>query len=107
MPFQWPSRGDVWLLDVGEQGGGEERTGLVVSDNDFNHSPAGLAVVLPLTRRYLGINHLHIEVTTVESGLGVNAYIQCDQLLTVTTEQLLERRSQLSSNRMRLVDDRL
>ena len=49
-----PSRGAVWLVDLNPTKGHEQagiRPGLVVSNDIFNHGPAGLVVLLPLTTR--------------------------------------------------------
>lgn len=59
-----PSRGEIWLVDLNPTRGHELagiRPALVVSVDLFNHGPAGLVVVLPLTTRLKGIP-FHVEV---------------------------------------------
>jgi len=48
-----PSRGDVWLIDLNPTRGHEQagvRPALVLSEDTFNHGPAGLSVLLPIDR---------------------------------------------------------
>ena len=52
MTTQLPSRGEIWMVDLNSARGHEQagvRPALVVSVDTFNHGPAGLAVVLPVT----------------------------------------------------------
>ena len=54
MTTQLPSRGEIWMVDLNPTRGHEQagvRPALVVSVDTFNHGPAGLAVVLPVTSR--------------------------------------------------------
>jgi mRNA interferase MazF len=69
-----PSRGEIWLADLGA-GRGHEQTGprpsLVVSDDTFNTNPAGLVMVVPLTSKISKSKNIptHIPVTPPEGGL--------------------------------------
>ena len=71
-----PSRGEVWLVDLNPTRGHEQaglRPGLVVSTDAFNHGPAELVVILPLTTRARGIP-LHVAVNPPEgevTSIGV------------------------------------
>lgn len=62
MTTQLPSRGEMWMVDLNPTRAHERsgvRPALVVSVDTFNHGPAGLAVVLPVTSRQKGIP-LHV-----------------------------------------------
>ncbi|MGI6209653.1 MAG: type II toxin-antitoxin system PemK/MazF family toxin [Anaerolineae bacterium] len=66
-----PSRGDIWLVDLGPTPGHEQagrRPALVVSTDAFNQGPAGLVVVLPITTTERGIP-LHVPVNPPEGGV--------------------------------------
>lgn len=59
-----PSRGEIWLVDLSPVRGHEpagRRPALVISVDEFNHGPAGLVHVIPLTTKERGIP-LHVEV---------------------------------------------
>ena len=76
MPAQ-PSRGQIWLADLNPTRGHEQagqRPVLIVSTNVFNHGPADLVFVLPLTRTQRGIP-LHIPVDPPEGGLTARSYV--------------------------------
>lgn len=72
-----PSRGQVWLADLNPTRGHEQagtRPVLVVSHNTFNHGPAGLVFVLPLTRTDRRIP-AHIPINPPEGGVKVRSYV--------------------------------
>jgi mRNA interferase MazF len=78
MTPQLPSRGEIWLVDLNPTRGHEQsgvRPALVVSVDTFNHGPAGLAVVLPVTSRGKGIA-LHVSVDPPEAGLTTRSFIK-------------------------------
>lgn len=59
-----PSRGEVWMVDLDPTKGHEQagrRPGLVVSVDLFNHGPADLVVLVPITSKAKGIP-FHVEV---------------------------------------------
>jgi mRNA interferase MazF len=104
-----PSRGEIWLVDLNPTRGHEQagvRPGLVVSTDLFNHGPAGLAVVLPLTARSRGVP-LHIPVTPPEGNVRQPSFIKCEDIRSVSTERPIERWGVISSDTMAVVADRL
>jgi mRNA interferase MazF len=88
-----PSRGEVWLADMGT-GRGREQAGqrpvLVVSDDSFNSGLAGLVMVVPLTSKIAKSTNIpaHIRVDPPEAGLKTPSVILCDQLRAVSKERL-------------------
>lgn len=93
-----PSRGDVWDVDLGnpighEQGG--SRPALIVSVDQFNHGPAELVVVLPITKRDKRIRS-HVPVKRGTAGLTVDSWIKCEDIRPVSTKRLTRFRGSVS-----------
>ncbi|MBX7235590.1 MAG: type II toxin-antitoxin system PemK/MazF family toxin [Caldilineales bacterium] len=105
-----PSRGEIWLADLDPTRGHEQmgwRPVLIVSANLFNHGPAGLVFVLPLTRTFRGIP-VHVPVEPPEGGLREPSYILCDGLRSIAKERLHGPPwGKVSAATMRQVEDRL
>ena len=104
-----PSRGEVWLVDLNPTKGHEQagiRPGLVVSNDIFNHGPAGLVVLLPLTTRDRGIS-LHIGVDPPEAGLRERSFVKCEDVRSVAKERLVSRWGTVSSTTVDEVEDRM
>jgi len=104
-----PSRGEVWLIDFSPTRGHEQtgtRPGLVISVDLFNHGPAGLVVVLPLTTRHRGVP-LHVAVDPPEGGLRERSFIKCEDVRSVSTERLIGKWGTTAPMTLRLVEDRL
>jgi mRNA interferase MazF len=104
-----PSRGEIWLVDLNPSRGHEPkglRPGLVISVDPFNHGPAGLVVLLPLTSVAKGIP-FHVEVRPSEGGVKVKSFIKCEDIRSVAQERLSRRWGQVSSSTMWVVEDRL
>lgn len=109
MTTQLPSRGEIWLVDLNPTRGHEQagvRPALVVSVDAFNHGPAGLAVVLPVTSRAKGIA-LHVPVDPPEAGLTMRSVIKTEAVRSVAVERLTRRLGQVSHATMAQVEDRL
>jgi mRNA interferase MazF len=87
-----PSRGEIWLVDLSPVRGPEQartRPGLVVSVDDLNHGPAGLAVV-PITTKAKGIP-FHVAVPAQEGGVGERSYIKSEDVRSISKERLANR----------------
>jgi mRNA interferase MazF len=85
-----PSRGEIWLADLNPIRGHEQagtRPVLVVSTDIFNHGPAGLVFVLPLTRTDRRIP-AHIPLEPPEGGVSRRSLILCDALRSVSKDRL-------------------
>ncbi len=104
-----PSRGEIWLVDLNPTRGHEQagvRPGLVASVDLFNHGPAGLTVVLPLTTRDRGIP-LHVGLEPPEGGVRQQSFIKCEDARSVASERLMERWGTVSQDTLLAVGDRL
>ena len=79
---QAPARGQVWLIDLDPTRGHEQagtRPGLVVSVDQFNQTPLGLAVVVPITSRAKEFP-LHVRIDPPEGGLQHPSFAKCEDV---------------------------
>src|SRR5262245_49064878 len=86
-----PSRGEIWLTDLNPVRGHEQagrRPSLVVSDDTFNHGPAGLVIVVPITSKQKG-TPLQVEVLPPEGGLSMRSFIKCEGVRSISKERLV------------------
>ena len=82
------------------------RPALVVSVDAFNHGPAELAVIVPLTTTERGIP-LHVPVNPPEGGVRQRSFIKCEDVRSVSRERLTDRWGSVSGNTMTAVEERL
>lgn len=104
-----PSRGEIWTVNLNPVRGHEQaglRPCLVVSVDLFNHGPAELLVVLPITSRDKRVP-LHIPIDPQQSGLEVRSYIKCEDIRSISRDRLREHKGHVSPGVMALVEDRL
>ncbi|MCE7986757.1 MAG: type II toxin-antitoxin system PemK/MazF family toxin [Caldilinea sp. CFX5] len=85
-----PLRGEIWLANLDptlshEQAG--NRPVLIISTNQFNRGPAGLIMVLPVTRTDRGIP-AHVVVNPPEGGLSARSFILCDGIRSISKRRL-------------------
>lgn len=104
-----PSRGEIWLVNLKPTRGHEQagiRPGLVISVDLFNHGPAGLVVMLPLTSVAKGIP-FHVEILPPEGGVKVRSFIKCEDVCSVAKERLSQTWGRVSGSTLAAVEDRL
>jgi len=104
-----PSQGEIWVADLNPVRGHEQagkRPCLIVSVDLFNHGPAGLAVVIPITTRRKGIP-FHVEIGPSESGLKETSFIKCEDIRSISSERLSGRLGTVSTHTLELVKERL
>jgi mRNA interferase MazF len=53
----------------------------------FNHGPAGLVFVLPLTRTDRRIP-IHVPIDPPEAGLSTRSFVLCDALRSISRDRL-------------------
>jgi len=104
-----PSRGEIWLMDLNPVCGHEQagrRPALVVSVDGFNHGPAGLVIVIPITTKDKGIP-LHVGVFPPEGGLNEQSFIKCEDVRSVAKERLVRCLGRVEEGTLAEVEDRL
>jgi mRNA interferase MazF len=93
MSLPKPSRGEVWFLNLDPSQGREQagnRPALVISADRFNHGPADLVVVLPVTSQAKGIP-FHVAVAPPEGDVRHLSFIKCEDVRSVSRSRLVER----------------
>lgn len=103
------SRGEIWLVDLNPVCGHEQagrRPALVVSVDGFNHGPAGLVIVIPITTKDKGIP-LHVGVFPPEGGLNEQSFIKCEDVRSVAKERLVRCLGRVEEGTLAEVEDRL
>jgi mRNA interferase MazF len=98
-------RGEVFWADFGQPRGSEQagrRMVLVVQNDAGNRSSPTTIVAAVTTRRPSRQYPFHVWLGA--RTLGEPAIVQCEQLLTISTERLIERAGALPPAAMRQVD---
>ncbi len=109
MTSPYPSRGDVWRVNLDPSRGHEQagtRPALVVSVDLFNQGPAELVVVVPLTTTARGIP-LHVEVAPPEGGLRQRSYVKCEDIRSISRARLISHWGAIAPQTLAEVDERL
>src|SRR6266700_4673201 len=104
-----PCRGDVWMITFDPTVGREQagrRPALVVSVDKFNHGPADLVVVLPVTSQDKK-QPIHVAVVPPEGGLTVPSFIKCDDIRSVSKRRLKRFHGVVAERTMANVETRL
>ncbi len=104
-----PSRGEIWSVNLNPVRGHEQagqRPGLVISADTFNHGPAGLVVIIPITAREKGIP-FHVAINPPEAGVSKKSFIKCEDIRSVSTERLSKCLGNVSHGILEAVEDRL
>ena len=104
-----PARGEIWYTQI-ERARGHEQAGsrpaLVVSCDIFNRGPAGLVVILPITKTQRDIP-AHVAIDPPEGGVNMSSAILCDHIRSVAKERLQECWGRVSSDTMKAVEEQL
>lgn len=104
-----PARGEIWLADLNPVRGREQagmRPCLVISVDPFTQSPAGLAIVIPMTTRARNIR-THVPITPPEGGVREVSFVKCEDVRSVSTERLVTRWGLVMPPTLAAIEDRL
>ena len=104
-----PSRGEIWTVNLNPVKGHKQagfRPGLVISVDTFNHGPAGLVVIIPITTKEKGIP-FHVAINPQKAGVSKKSFIKCEDVRSVSTERLSKCLGKVSLETLRAVEDRL
>lgn len=109
MSLPQPSRGEVWSVNFDPTKGREQagtRPALVLSVDKFNHGPADLVIVLPITSKDKH-QPIHVPVTPPEGGLPLLSFIKCDDIRSVSKQRFHQFYGTLSAQTMAEVEKRV
>ena len=104
-----PSRGDIWSVNFDPTLGREQadaRPALVLSVDKFNHGPAELVIVMPLTSKDKR-QPIHVRVTPPEGGLTVPSFIKCEDIRSVSKQRFKQFYGIITTQTMAEVEKRL
>lgn len=99
----------MWLADLGPTRGHEQkgrRPVLVISSDIYNSGPAGLAVIVPMTKKDRGIP-MHVKIAPPDGGLKAKSFVMCDAVRSVSKDRLVKKWGAVSHAIMHDVEDRL
>jgi len=107
---QFPSRAEVWVANLDPTEGHEQagtRPVVIVSSDMFNHGPARLIFIAPLTRTDRGIP-FHVPIDPPEGGLRTRSFVLCDAVRSISTQRLGNGPlGMVSATTMAVIEDRL
>ncbi len=109
MKSSLPSRGEIWLANLSPTAGREKsgtRPCLIVSVDVFNHGPAELVIVVPLTSRHKSIP-LHVRVQKGEGNLDNLSYAKPEDIRSVSKSRLTRKIGSVNANMLNEVLDRI
>ena len=104
-----PSRGEIWMVNLNPTRGREQagiRPAMILSADPFNHGPADLVILLPITSKRKGIP-FHVHVGPPEGGVKTDSYIKCEDIRSVSKQRLAKRWGRVSAGTMKVVEDRI
>lgn len=102
-----PNRGEIWSADFNPTTGHEQagvRPALILSVDKFNHGPAELVIVVPMTSKN---KHLPVQVAVLppEGGLTKPSFIKCDDIRSISKKRLRQYYGRVSARTLREVED--
>ncbi len=86
-----PNLGEIWLADLDPTQGHEQagrRPVPIVSSNTFNHGPATLVIIAPLTRTSRGLP-IHVEIQPPEGGVRDRSFVLCEAVRSISKTRLI------------------
>jgi mRNA interferase MazF len=104
-----PSRGEVWIVSLDPSRGREQagnRPALVFSVDLFNHGPADLVAVLPITSKSKGIP-FHVPIKPPDGGLKLESFAKCEDIRSISKERLLQRLGSVGPKTMEAAEYRV
>jgi mRNA interferase MazF len=109
MSARQPCRGDIWSVTFDPTLGREQagtRPALVLSVDKFNHGPADLVVVLPITSKDKR-QPMHVQVFPADGGLKLTSFIKCEDIRSVSRQRFRQFHGIASARTMTEVETRV
>jgi mRNA interferase MazF len=106
-----PSRSEIWIVRLDPIEGreqGRQRPALIVSHDTFNHGPAEIVVVVPLTTRHRPeFEQFRVPVKPPEGGVSEVSYAMPDQIRAISSGRLARRLGRVGPATLARVEDRV
>lgn len=107
----FPKRGEVYLIDLGQEGKGSEQRGLrpaVIVSNDKGNAASSIIQVAPVTSQKKNKLPVHVELNT-RDGLKTESLICIEQAKCISKERgfingNIIKITQLSDKKLREID---
>lgn len=93
------------MVDLSPTRGREQsgmRPALVLSVDKFNHGPADVVIVVPITKTKRSIPS-HVMVPAGEAGLTFESYIKCEDLRSIPKDRLVRHMGDVTYPRIESV----
>lgn len=93
------------MVDLSPTRGREQdgmRPALVLSVDKFNRGPAGLVIVVPMTKTLRRIP-THVPVPAGEAGLTFDSYVKCEDLRSISKDRLVRHMGDVTYPRIESV----
>lgn len=94
------------MVDLSPTRGREQdgiRPAMVLSVDKFNHGPADLLIVLPITTTQRKIP-THVPVPMGEAGLSSDSYIKCEDIRSISKDRLVRHMGDVTFPRIESVE---
>ncbi len=94
------------MVDLSHTRGREQdgiRPAMVLSVDKFNHGPADLLIVLPITTTQRKIP-THVPVPMGEAGLSSDSYIKCEDIRSISKDRLVRHMGDVTFPRIESVE---
>ena len=104
-----PARGEIWLADLDPTRGHEQagrRPVLILSEDPFNRSRAGLVIAVPITSA-LRSNPFRVRLSPMDGGLKVESDVLCEAVRSISKDRLVVRFGKVKAATLVIVEDRL
>ncbi|HWY48324.1 MAG TPA: type II toxin-antitoxin system PemK/MazF family toxin [Bryobacteraceae bacterium] len=104
-----PGRADVWSINLDPTLGREQsgtRPALVVSVDKFNHGPADLIAVLPITSKDKK-QPIHVPIKPPDGGLSTLSFVKCEDIRSVSKQRLKQFYGTVSAQTVIEVEKRI
>lgn len=79
------------------------RPAMVLSVDKFNHGPADLLIVVPMTKTRRNIP-THVPVPIGEAGLTFDSYIKCEDIRSIAKDRLVRYMGDVTYSRIESVE---
>jgi mRNA interferase MazF len=106
-----PSRSEIWIVRLDSIEGreqGRQQPALIVSHDMFNHGPAEIVVVVPLTTRHRPeFEQFRVAVKPPEGGVSEVSYVMPDQIRAISNARLARCLGRVGPTTLAEVEDRV